>query len=44
MRIRETSKDAHVVRLIQAHAEVVNQFVKNGRSEAWKNHPVPAAK
>lgn len=44
VRVRETSKDAYVARLIQAHAEVVNRFVKNGRSEAWKNHPVPAVK
>lgn len=44
VRVRETSKDGHVARLIQAHADVVDQFVRNGRSEMWKNHAVPDAK
>jgi hypothetical protein len=30
-----------VARLIQAHAEVVNLFVKNGFGEPHKNHAVP---
>jgi hypothetical protein len=37
----ETSSDPYVVRLVQAHAEVLNQFIKNGRAEAMKNHDVP---
>lgn len=41
VRVRETSKDAYVARLIQAHADVVDKFVENGRSEMWKNHPLP---
>ncbi len=42
VKVAETSDDAYVVRLIQAHAEVVNQFLKNGRLEMRKNHAVPA--
>jgi hypothetical protein len=42
VRVVETSPDPYVVRLIQAHAEVVNLFVANGRDEARKNHAVPA--
>jgi hypothetical protein len=41
-RVVETSKDPYVAKLIQAHAEVVNLFVKNGFSEPHKNHAVPA--
>jgi hypothetical protein len=37
----ETSKDAYVVKLLQAHAEVVSAFLANGMSEMMKNHPVP---
>ena len=42
IRVRETSRDAYVARLIQAHAAVVDGFVKNGFTEAQKNHAVPA--
>jgi hypothetical protein len=42
VRVIETSTDPYVVKLIQAHAEVVNLFVKNGRAEMMKNHDVPA--
>ena len=38
----ETSSDPYVAKLIQAHAEVVSAFIKNGRSEMMKNHAVPA--
>ena len=38
----ETSKDAYVVKLLQAHAEVVSAFLANGMSEMMKNHPVPS--
>ena len=41
VRVVETSKDAYVVKLLQAHAEVVNAFLANGMSEMMKNHPVP---
>ncbi len=42
VKVVETSDDKAVVLLIQAHAEVVSQFVANGFDEAHKNHPVPA--
>lgn len=41
VRVVATSEDAYVVRLIQAHAEVVNLFAANGFAEARKNHTVP---
>jgi len=37
----ETSKDAYVVKLLQAHAEVVSAFLANGMPEMMKNHPLP---
>lgn len=42
MRVTETSDDAYVVRLIQAHADVVSLFIKNGFDEVRRNHDVPA--
>ena len=36
-----TSDDPYVVKLIQAHAEVVNLFASSGFAEARKNHSVP---
>jgi hypothetical protein len=42
VRVVETSRDAYVVKLLQAHADVVSAFIANGRSEMMKNHPVPA--
>jgi hypothetical protein len=41
VRVTETSDDPNVARLIQAHAQVVNLFVKNGFGEPRKNHAVP---
>lgn len=41
VKVTETSTDPYVVKLIQAHAEVLNKFITNGRSEAMKNHDVP---
>ena len=41
VRVVETSQDAYVVKLIQAHADVVSAFIANGRSEMMKNHPLP---
>lgn len=40
-RVKETSEDAYVVKLIQAHAEVVSLFIANGRVEMRRNHAVP---
>ena len=40
-KVTETSTDPYVVKLIQAHAEVLNKFIKHGHSEAMKNHEVP---
>lgn len=42
VKVVETSKDPYVAKLIQAHAEVVSLFIRNGRAEAMKNHEVPA--
>jgi hypothetical protein len=42
VKVTETSKDKEVVKLIQAHAEVVSRFVKDGFDEAHKFHPLPA--
>lgn len=41
VRVTETSDDAYVVKLIQAHAAVVSLFVKNGHSEVRNNHELP---
>jgi len=41
LRVLETSSDPSVAKLVQAHAEVVNAFLKNGMSEMMKDHPVP---
>ena len=41
VRVVETSHDSYVVKLLQAHADVVSDFIANGRSEMMKNHPVP---
>ncbi len=41
IRVVETSDDPYVVKLIQAHADVVSRFVKYGFDESRKNHPVP---
>ncbi len=43
VKVIETSDNADVVKIIQAHAEVVSQFVKNGFDEAHKEHPIPGA-
>ena len=41
VRVIETSKDAYVVKLLQAHADVIGAFLANGMSEMMKNHPLP---
>ena len=43
VRVKETSDDPTVVALIQAHANVVSQFVARGFEEAHVNHRVPPA-
>lgn len=40
----EFREDAYVAKLIQAHAEAVNLFLKNGRAEMMKNHALPDKK
>jgi uncharacterized protein len=42
VKVTETSTDPYVAKLIQAHADVVTNFIANGRAEAMKDHPVPA--
>jgi hypothetical protein len=42
MRVTETSDDAYVAKLIQAHADVVSLFLKNGFAEVHRNHDLPA--
>jgi hypothetical protein len=42
VRVVETSRDPQAVRLIQAHAEAVNGFVKDGMAAMHRTHPVPA--
>ena len=37
----ETSYDPYVVKLLHAHADVIDAFLANGRSEMMKNHPLP---
>lgn len=43
IRAVERSANPCVVKLIQAHAEVVSAFIANGHAEAMKNHAVPDA-
>lgn len=41
VKVIETSDDAYVAKLIQAHARVVTKFIENGPEEVRKNHPQP---
>lgn len=41
VRVTERSEDPYVVKLIQAHAQVVSGFVERGFAEARRNHAVP---
>lgn len=41
VRVVETSRDAYVAKLIQAHAQVVSAFIANGMPEMMVNHPLP---
>jgi hypothetical protein len=42
MRVTETSNDPYVVKLIQAHADVVSRFLENGFDEVHRNHALPS--
>ena len=42
VRVRETSTNPYVTKLIRAHAAVVSKFLENGRHEMHVNHQVPA--
>ena len=44
VRVKETSKDEYVAKLIRAHARVVNGFIENGHAEMRKDHPLPEKK
>ena len=39
--VKETSKDPYAVKLIHAHADAVNRFVKEGMSAMMKTTPAP---
>lgn len=41
VKVTETSDDVEVVKIIQAHAEVVTKFVEKGFEEAHQEHPLP---
>jgi hypothetical protein len=41
VKVKETSDDPKVVKLIQGHARVVSNFIQNGYEEVRKNHPLP---
>jgi hypothetical protein len=42
VKVTETSEDPYVVRLVQAHADVVSLFLNNGFPEVRRNHAVPS--
>jgi uncharacterized protein len=41
VRAKEVSDDPYVAKLIQAHADVVSKFLKNGPAEVHTNHALP---
>jgi hypothetical protein len=41
VRVRETSDDSYVVKLVQEHAKLVSLWLKNGYAELPKNHAAP---
>ena len=43
VKVTETSDDAYVVKLIQAHAQGVSDFVKDGMPGMHKRHELPGA-
>lgn len=42
LKVIETSDDAYIAKLIQAHARVVDAFIANGMDEVHREHPVPS--
>jgi hypothetical protein len=42
VRVRETSADPYVAKLIHMHSEVVSRFMENGYEEVRRNHAVPS--
>lgn len=42
IKVVETSADPYVVKLVQAHADVLDLFIKNGYPEMMRNNDVPA--
>ena len=42
VRVRETSADPNVAKLIHMHSEVVSRFMENGYEEVRRNHAVPS--
>jgi hypothetical protein len=42
--VRETSADPYVAALLHEHGKVVSLFLKNGRDELHRNHPLPSRK
>jgi hypothetical protein len=41
VRVVETSSDPWLAKLIQAHAQVIDRFLANGRAEVHRDHAVP---
>lgn len=41
VRVVETSSDPYVVKLLQAHADVLDAFIAHGHAEVMKDHPLP---
>ncbi len=42
--VKETSTDPYVAALLHEHGKVVSLFLKNGREELHRNHPLPPRK
>jgi hypothetical protein len=41
LRVRETSSDPYVAKLIKSHAHVLSEFLASGYAEVQKDHPLP---
>jgi hypothetical protein len=41
VKVSETSMEPYVAKLIQAHADVLNEFLAKGHEVVRKNHPLP---
>jgi hypothetical protein len=42
VKVRETSTNPYVVKLVREHAATVTKFIQNGMREMHVDHPVPA--